>query len=278
LIEFGIIQNVFSQTTEATPIGAASSATGGLMAIENEATPRAKDRLDLVKRFFSVAISIGVGSTLVKAKWISDGRLPNSTEAEQLFIILLALYATVLSWDGYLASVQKKPLNGWLRFAIDIFLVIIYTILIITSETPWRWLPILCLIFALYVVWDAASVWEYPGSFEREYQVGSSRLLTVLRVFSLAILDRRGIDRGPLISLAWAAYFVILWRVVHNLYPQFSVFWVLFAAGAGLWLYRKDKERTGADGMRGFKMCSRTLIIMGLVAGAVLFPQVTIKV
>ena len=52
------------------------------MAIENEATPRAKDRLDLVKRFFSVAISIGVGSALVKAKWISDGRLPNSAEAE----------------------------------------------------------------------------------------------------------------------------------------------------------------------------------------------------
>jgi hypothetical protein len=65
------------------------------MAIENEATPRARDRLDLVKRFFSVAISIGVGSTLVKSKWISDGRFPNSTEAEQLSIILLALYCPI---------------------------------------------------------------------------------------------------------------------------------------------------------------------------------------
>jgi hypothetical protein len=123
------------------------------MTIENKATARAKDRLDLVKRFFSVAISIGVGSTLVNAEWIKNGAFPNLTQAEQLTIVLLALFATVLSWDGYLASVEKKPLNGWLRFAIDIFLVIIYTVLIITSVKPWLWLPILCVIFAVYVVW-----------------------------------------------------------------------------------------------------------------------------
>jgi hypothetical protein len=84
-------------------------------------------------------------------------------------------------------------------------------------------------------------------------------------------------DRGPLISLTWAAYFVILW-IVHGLHPQFSVFWALLVAGVGLRLYRKDKDRTGADGMRGFKMWQRALIILGLVACALLFPQVTIKV
>ena len=248
------------------------------MTAKNEPTPRAKDRLDLVKRFFSVAISIGVGSTLIQAKWIKEARLPQGEEAEQFFVVLLALYATILSWDGYLGSVDKKPLNGWWRFAIDIFLVIIYTILITTSNIPWHWLPILCFIFALYVAWDAISVWEYPGSFDRDYRCLSSRSLTVIRVYTLAILDWQGIDRGPLISLAWGAYFVVLWRLVHERHPEFSVFCVLAAAAAGLWLYRKDKERIGADGMRGFKMWQRALIILWLVACALLFPQVTIKI
>jgi len=248
------------------------------MTVENEATARAIDRLDLVKRFFSVTISIGVGSTLANADWIRNGFFPDRAHVEQFAIVLLALFATVLSWDGYLASVKKKPLNGWFRFAIDIFLVIIYAVLILTSQHAWFWLPILCLIFALYVVWDAVSVWEYPASFDCDYQAGNGRFFTVLRVYALSLIDRHGIDRGPLISLAWVVYFLMLWRVVHGQNPEFSVFWVLLAAFAGLLLYRKDKLRIGAGGVRGFRMWQRVLIILVLIACALLFPQVTIKV
>jgi len=153
-----------------------------------------------------------------------------------------------------------------------------YTTFIITADVPWRWLPILCLIFSLYVIWDAVSVWEYPASFEHDHRLGSSRLWAIFRVYGLAILNRPGIDRGPLISLAWATYFVILWRAVHELHPQFSVFWILLASGVGLSLYRRDKGRIGADGMRGFKMSSRLIIIGVLVTCALLLPQVRIVV
>lgn len=244
----------------------------------NEATSRAKDRLDLVKRFFSVAISIGVGTKLVQAAWIRDGRWPEGGEWDALGVILLAIYATVLSWDNYLASVEKKPLNGWLRFAVDIFLVILYTVLISTADVPWRWLPILCAIFSLYVVWDAASIFEFPSSFVRSYRCGESRVLAIVRVFALSLADAPGINRGPLISLVWAVYFVLLWRIVHDLHPHFSSGWLLSAAGVGLWLYRRDKDRRAVDGARGFKMWQRTVIIVLLLACALGLPTITVKV
>jgi choline-glycine betaine transporter len=90
------------------------------MRVINVATDRAVDRLDLVKRLFAVAISIGVGNTLVNATWVRSGVLPAGHEIEQIFIVLFALSATVLSWDGYLASVRQKPLNDWWRFATDV--------------------------------------------------------------------------------------------------------------------------------------------------------------
>jgi hypothetical protein len=121
-------------------------------------------------------------------------------------------------------------------------------------------------------------LWEYPASFDRDYQTGDWRLVTVFRVYALAILDRPGIDRGPLISLAWASYFLILQCVVHGLNPQFSVFWMLFAAAVGLLLYRKDKGRTATDYVRGFKMWQRVLMILVLVVCALLLPQVKITV
>ena len=249
--------------------------------MKNEET--AKDRLDLVKRLFAVAISIGIGSRLVSADgpgWIKELRLPHGAmEWEHLLVLLLALSATVLSWDGYLASVQKKPLNDWFRFAIDVFLVIIYMILISTSNQTWHWLTILCIIFALYVVWDAASIWHFPRAFDCDFVDGKSRLFAIVRVYGLSVLDRPKIDRGPLISLAWGTYFATLWWMVWRLYPQpyFSVFWLLLAAAVGLWLYRKDKRRKGSDGTRGYKMWQRALIILALVGCVGLLGHVSIK-
>jgi hypothetical protein len=249
------------------------------MVLENKATTRATDRLDLVKRLFAVAISIGVGSSLLGADWLKKGQLPSSThDFEHLARLALALFATVLSWDGYLASVQKKPLNDRTRFTIDVLLVILYMILIIRSDTSWFWLPTLCVIFSLYVSWDVASIWAYPSVFACDHRTGQSRLFAILRVYGFAILDRAGIDRGPFISAIWAGYFVVLWCLFRRVYASPSEWWGLAAAFVGLYFYRRDKERIGGDGMRGFKMWQRVLIILGLVASALLLPQVTIKV
>jgi hypothetical protein len=244
------------------------------MPIENTATPRADDRLDLVRRLFAIAISIGVGATLVKADWIKNGDWPSGKEVEQICIVLLALVATVLSWDGYLGSVRKKPLNDWPRFTIDVLLVFIYMVLIITSDKSWFWLPIICLMYALYVFWDALSILEYPASFDDSYRTGDSPFWTLFRVYGLAFANARGIDRGPLISLLWTVYFVALWRIIWDVYPGYPVVPAVILAGAGLGVYRWDKWFV-RSGVRGFTMLERLVIILALVGCVFLYAHVT---
>jgi hypothetical protein len=245
------------------------------MAVENKETPRSIDRADLVKRLFAIAISIGVGNTLVNAAWVRNGVWPAGHEIEQISIVLLALFATVLSWDGYLASVRKKPLNDWLRFAIDVFLVFIYMILLITSDKGWFWLPIICLMYVLYVFWDALSVVVYPATFDESYQEGTPPLRTLRRVYFLAIANARGIDRGPLISLMWTVYFVALWRLIWDVYPTYPVIPAVVLGAAGLAGYRLDKWIVRGSGVRGFSILERVLFILALVVSAFLYAHLT---
>lgn len=159
--------------------------------------PRSEFRLDLVRRLFAVAISLGVGTAIVRADWVAHGRIPQGQEIEQIAIVLLALFATVLSWDGYLMSVTKKPLNDWPRFTIDVFLVFTYMFLLVTSNTSSFWLPIVCVMYSLYVVWDALSIWQFPTLFDDSVEAKSRlRIATVGRVYLLAIADKTGIDRA----------------------------------------------------------------------------------
>jgi hypothetical protein len=81
---------------------------------------RAQIRDDFIRRLFAVAISVGFAATLIKMKWVENGSWPAYHEWEQLAILATGLVATVLSWDGYLASIEAKPLNGYGSFAIDI--------------------------------------------------------------------------------------------------------------------------------------------------------------
>src|SRR5260370_12000465 len=106
---------------------------------------RAKIRDDLIRRLFAVAISIGFAATLIKMGWVEKGSVPTLPEWEQLCILLTGLIATVLSWDGYLASIAAKPLIGFWRFAIDIMLVFIYMFFLISSAKPCFWLPLLAI-------------------------------------------------------------------------------------------------------------------------------------
>jgi hypothetical protein len=87
---------------------------------------RAKIRDDLIRRLFAVAISVGAATTLSRMGWVEHGRWPCLAEWQQLSILTAALMATVLSWDGYLYSINERPLRNFGRFAIDILLVFIY--------------------------------------------------------------------------------------------------------------------------------------------------------
>jgi hypothetical protein len=227
-------------------------------------------RLDLVRRLFAIAISIGVGAAIVNARWVREGTLPAGQEVEQIAIVMLALFATVLSWDGYLMSVRKKPLHDWPRFAIDVFLVFIYMFLIVTSNKSNFWLPIVCVMYALYVLWDGLSVLQFPTVFDSSTGAESRpKIRTLGRVYLRALGNAREIDRGPLISLAWAIYFFVLLAITRK-FPNLNVIGAVVFAALGMWLYRCDKAWI-RSGVRGFTILERAAAIIGLVLLTLLY-------
>lgn len=217
---------------------------------------RAENRADLVKRLFAVAISIGVGSTMVGARWIQEARPPNLAEFEQIAIVLIALYATVLSWDGYLSSISKKPLINWWRFAIDVTLVFTYMFLLVASGNKVFWLPTFSVIFLLYFCWDILSVMEFPSEYATP-QPHNSGIRFLLRVYARSFIDDPKFDRGPVSTLVWGLYFFSIYMLSLK-FAELEISVLCIFVFLGLWQYRHDKRHHGS-GVRGFPMARRLL-------------------
>jgi hypothetical protein len=189
---------------------------------------RADIRADLIKRLFAVAISVGAAT------------------------------ATVLSWDGYLLSINDRPLGNFWRFAIDIALVFIYMFLLMTSYHLTWWLFIHALIYALYIIWDLLTVYEHLPKY---YYAAPAGTQTVARVYLGGLHDSPDVSRGPIITIGWGIYFFILYAInVQGL--ENRVFGTTIFAVAGLILYRIDKEVR-------YTMCRRAAwIVILLLASA----------
>lgn len=238
---------------------------------------QAEIRADFIKRLFAVAVSVGFAATFVDMDWVKSGSLPNRPEWEQMAILFTGLVATVLSWDGYLLSISNKPLTDYPRFWIDIFLVFIYMFFLISSKQPGFWLPILAVVFGLYVLWDFLTVRVHPGAYNASLLPAGAgdtyraRGSDVFRVYKEGFLGKPDTNRGPIITLSWAVYFVVL--MIINLR---SAEWQVFVAGGfavlGLALYRGDKifKPSGAT-VAGFAMWQRALIIVALLSLAGLY-------
>lgn len=229
---------------------------------------RAKIRRDLIQRLFAVAISVGFAAAVNKMVWIKDSVAFGKSDALHGLVIITALYATVLSWDGYLLSITKKPLYDFTRFALDICLVFVYMFMLMTSDRPYYWMYILCGIFTLYITWDILTVRRHYNSYvdvkiEPKYQSKVS-ISKVLRVYVGGALNKAGIKRGPIITLVWALYFYAMTAIstVSLIYAHYTS--CVFAA-AGLYLYRRDKSGGRSTGQDGFGMIVRIFLAATLL-------------
>jgi hypothetical protein len=229
---------------------------------------RAEIRKDFIRRLFAVAISVGFATTLVRMDWVEKGDLPAGAEIDQLFILFLGLIVTVLSWDGYLASIEKKPLNGDGRFWIDIALVFIYMFLLISSKQSDFWLFTLVVIYVLYAAWDFLTVREHMVSYNKELVPSAATsddrapLRQILRVYADGFKDRTGIDRGPISTFSWALFFIFLW-LIHRSLPTVGTIGTCLFAISGLALYRYDKRKTlKGQTVRGFSMPQRAILVV----------------
>ena len=239
---------------------------------------RAEIRDDFIRRLFAVAISIGFAATLIEMDWVEKGSFPDRSETEQLAILLVGLFVTVLSWDGYLASIKRKPLYDYTRFAIDVLLVFVYMFFLISSKHPNFWLPVLVTIFFLYVIWDFLTVREHVESYiqssarSQSDHLNRASLPQILSVYTGGVVGRTGIGRGPIITVSWLFYFAILMTL--NFGTAAGQVYVTSAfAIAGLVIYRIDKAfiHKGSD-VAGFPMRRRFLIVsFFLVLAAIYF-------
>lgn len=237
------------------------------------ATKIADNRADLVRRFFAVAISAGLTSTLIQMDWFKNGTRPTAQEFNEMWILATGLVLTILSWEGYLRSIGKRPLKRWPRFLIDVVLVTLYMAFLASAKNEIFFLPILGLVFLLYVIWDIFSIWEYPAEYDKtpaSSDTGSIGL--VARVYSRGAQNRARFNRGPIITLSWALYVGGL--LLLHYWQSHTVALDCLAATTGLILYRVDKSQTTDDSdITGFPMAVRFCTIAGLLILVALTPS-----
>lgn len=208
---------------------------------------RARFRDDFIRRLFAVAISVGFASTLVSMNWLKDGNWPNAIELEQIAILIVGLAATVLSWDGYLLSIDKKPLYDLPRFLIDIVLVFIYLFLLLSARQPSFFLSVLACIFTLYVVWDFLTVrlfvHQYRPADSSPHSEMPAKLSDVFDVYRGALVDRNDIGSSPIVTILWWLYFLALLIISSRYDAPYEVFVTCGFALLGLIGFRYDKSR-----------------------------------
>jgi hypothetical protein len=131
---------------------------------------------------------------------------------------------------------------------IDIALVFIYMFLLLSLNKSYLWLPILSFIFVLYTIWDWLSVREYIAKYDENLQVtqydensrAPASSSSVLRNYWQGLLDKPKVSRGPIITLSWALFFIVLTAI--NRWPsRAQVFASSVLAIIALCLYRHDK-------------------------------------
>lgn len=134
--------------------------------------------VDFLDFLFTVAISIGLtpeilqinGVTgLLSEPWNLQGTSISSDDAFNLGVFFLGLFNLTLSWFGYYASIISRPLSytsgfGMARFVIDVFLVLMFGVMLIKHKSFDVVLVLLVAIYLSYVVWDALKIGEYWDS------------------------------------------------------------------------------------------------------------------
>lgn len=212
--------------------------------------------------------------------WVENFSVPTRDELEQLAVLSTGMVLTVLSWDGYMMSIAKKPLFSTWRFSIDVALVFIYMFFLISSKQDGFWLPILAFVFVLYVIWDFLTVREHLDKYDASLPAADPNKIYYASIFEVFNSYSRGarnepkINRGPISTLVWAVGFTSLACLDYaNLgTAPFQVFVMTALAVTALVIYRIDKSRTfGSADVVGFPMIHRLLLVSSLVLAAVLY-------
>lgn len=211
---------------------------------------KSHNREDFMKRWFAIALSVGFATALSRMPWIENqlifmtDRAIDCQQANQVMRLSAAGIATILSWEGYLLSIKTKPLIDAPRFYIDVFLVILYLILLLTSSSPHLWIAIHCFTFFIYIFWDFLSVKVHPSAYvldEKDFY--QSRY----KIYLGAITGSKSIYHGLIVTLTWPFYLLTLVVTYYFLFNRLErslpcvTFLYLALVLYGLYGYRSAK-------------------------------------
>lgn len=149
---------------------------------QSDSSVKDSSGIDFLDFLFTVAISVGLtpealgvsgieGLLSLSQKW--KIAWPDSNDWFYISSFFLGLINLSLSWFGYHASIRTRPLKysssfGMIRFIIDIFLVIVYGIMLIQFTNLNVIICILLAIYLIFSVWDAIKIREYREEFNKK--------------------------------------------------------------------------------------------------------------
>ncbi|MFQ6026197.1 MAG: hypothetical protein ACE5Q6_01640 [Dehalococcoidia bacterium] len=115
--------------------------------------------VDFIEILFAVILGLGFQEIMGRT-WFKDSLSSfNARAGFEIFSFVLGYITVILSWYGYHRSIGERPIDletkfGISRFLIDIFLLVLYWLLLVKSGSPWFMLLALGVIWALYFLWD----------------------------------------------------------------------------------------------------------------------------
>lgn len=231
---------------------------------------RAEARADLLRRLFAIAISVGFAATLARMSWVQNGTLPDHAEFDQTLILATALLATILGWEGHLLSMADRPLFGFSRFFVNLVLVFIYMFLLMASAHPECVLWTLAAIFVLYVIADIFMIREHFARYDQAAtDAARASPREIWNVYAGGFTGQAQIPRGPAITAAWMAYFVLL-AIAGNGRAYAHVRTTVAFAVIGLVGYWVDAASPPASAGRP-AMRRRALIMLASLVAAVIY-------
>jgi hypothetical protein len=146
------------------------------------------------------------------------------------------MVTVVASWEGYLASIKKHPLQDVWRFYLDIVIVFEYLILMTLDDNQVRFINWICVIFVTYAIWDYVRILVNKEIYRWTNPFGA------ILPFFVGLVRGPEAIKGPSITLWWTIYFLMLRNV--DLFENEVGFWVLtLAILYGVVMYRVDKVR-----------------------------------
>jgi hypothetical protein len=189
---------------------------------------KATQRSDFIRRLFAVTVSVGFASQVNKLLdgSISGGRLLWGhlilEHGHQLWLLLISVIAVVASWDGYLASMRRKPviepIKASIRFYIDVLIVFTYLILMLLSQVDNLWSIVLAVIFVLYLAWDVVGAFEQSSSDMKRWHENSAVITALWLLFFIFLAYHTYFDnRGFGLTSAAALLAIILYRLDKQL-------------------------------------------------------------